>query len=113
MLVLFTGSDWCSYCKKLRKDVLNRSKFKDYAEEELILVYVDSPSGFRLPHNVERMHKMLERTLGAGGGVPHTVLVSPDGRKLGEISGYRKESEYLKEIRRILRDAGYPRRDRW
>ena len=113
ILLLFTGSDWCTWCKKLRKDVLKRSKFKDFANQELILVFVDSPSGFELPPDVRRMHKMLERTFGAGGGVPLTILVSPDGKKLGEISGYLKPNAYLKQIRRILKRAGYPHADRW
>ena len=103
VFVLFTGSDWCGWCIKLRNDVLTRPDFKKLAAEELILMFVDSPDGFALPPRVKQAHEMLAQTLGAGGGVPHAILVSPDGKKLGDISGYRKETEYLDELRKIIR----------
>ena len=102
VFVLFTGSDWCGWCIKLRKDVLSQPAFQKLASEELILMFVDSPSGFDLPPHIKQAHEMLAQTLGAGGGVPHAILVSPDGKKIGEISGYRKEPEYIKELRGIL-----------
>ena len=111
ILVLFTGSDWCPWCIKLHKEVLDHSTFRNYAKQELILVYVDSPSGFNLPPKVKQQHARLEKELGAGGGVPCTILVSPEGVKLGEISGYRKENEYMKELRKILKRKGFPRRN--
>lgn len=103
IFVLFTGSDWCGWCKKLRKDVLDRHDFKELADRELILMFVDSPHGFDLPRHVRRANEMLAHTLDAGNGVPHAVLVAPNGKKLGEISGYRKEKDYLKELRKLLR----------
>ena len=103
IFVLFTGSDWCHWCIKLRNDVLNRPEFKKLAEEELILMFADSPNSFELPPNIQQANEMLKTTLGAGGGVPHAIIVSPDGKKLGDISGYRKETDYLKELRKIIR----------
>ena len=109
-MVLFTGSDWCPWCIKLREKVLSRSKFQEFAEKELILVFVDSPRGFELPHKVKRRHEKLRKELGAGSGVPHAIFVSPEGDKLGEIIGYHKQSEYLQELVNILKQARFPRR---
>jgi protein disulfide-isomerase len=102
VFVLFTGSDWCGWCIKLREDVLSQPAFQKLASEELILMFVDSPRDFDLPPHIRQAHEMLAQTLGAGGGVPHAILVSADGKKIGEISGYRKEPDYLKELRGIL-----------
>ena len=113
ILVLFTGSDWCPWCKKLMKDVLKKNSFKNFAEKELILMYVDSPKGFTLPRRVRLSNEWLKQTLGVSGGVPCTVMLSPNGMKLGEIGGYLKESQYLSELRKILRDNDLPHRDRW
>ena len=102
IFVLFTGSDWCIWCQRLRKDVLSTPAFQKLAAEQLILMFVDSPSDFELPTKVKQANEMLAKTLGAGGGVPHVIIVSHDGKKLGEISGYRKLPEYLQELQKIL-----------
>ena len=102
IFVLFTGSDWCIWCQRLRKDVLTKPAFQKLAAEQLILMFVDSPNGFELPTKVKQANEMLAKTLGAAGGVPHVIVVSADGKKLGEISGYRKEAEYLLELQKIL-----------
>src|SRR5207247_7290995 len=35
LLLDFTGSDWCGWCKKFGKEILSQSQFKDYARENL------------------------------------------------------------------------------
>ena len=35
VFVLFTGSDWCGWCIKLRKNVLDNKKFKKRFKKEL------------------------------------------------------------------------------
>jgi len=36
ILVNFTGSDWCSWCKKLVNEVFSKEAFKMYATEKLL-----------------------------------------------------------------------------
>ncbi|PYJ79281.1 MAG: thioredoxin family protein, partial [Verrucomicrobia bacterium] len=43
LLLDFTGSDWCGWCKKFDKEILSQSQFKDYARENLVLVELDFP----------------------------------------------------------------------
>ena len=43
ILVNFTGSDWCIWCKRLTDEVFSKSEFEDYAKEKLILVKLDFP----------------------------------------------------------------------
>ena len=40
----FTGSDWCGWCIKLKKEVFSKPAFIDYANEHLILMTVDFPN---------------------------------------------------------------------
>jgi hypothetical protein len=41
-----------------------------------------------------------------GGGVPHTVVLSPDGKVLGRISGGPKNpKDYLGKLRGILKGS--------
>ena len=43
VLVYFTGSDWCPYCVRLDKEVLDQPVFMQWAKEHLILLELDFP----------------------------------------------------------------------
>ena len=34
IMLLFTGSDWCGWCIKLKKDVFEKQAFKDFAKKK-------------------------------------------------------------------------------
>ena len=105
ILVLFTGSDWCRWCKVLHKEVLDTFAFRNFAAQKLVLVYMDQPSKVKLPSSLERTREQLARLLHAGNGVPCTVLLSPNGHRWDEIGGY--DEDYLEVVRKILHKHGY------
>lgn len=41
---VFSGSDWCYWCKVLEKNHLSKKEFVDEASKHFELVYIDSPS---------------------------------------------------------------------
>ena len=43
LLLDFTGSDWCGWCKRLEQEILSQSQFENYARENLVLLEVDFP----------------------------------------------------------------------
>ena len=43
VLVDFTGSDWCGWCIRLRKQVLDTPAFEAYARDKFVLMEVDVP----------------------------------------------------------------------
>ena len=43
MFVLFTGSDWCVWCKRLGEEVLSKPEFLDFATNAYELVELDYP----------------------------------------------------------------------
>ena len=100
LFVLNTGSDWCGWCKKLRADVLDSSKFKAYARKNLVLVYLDSPRQKTLPADQQAHTQAVREKLEFGGGVPCAKIVDSDGERVLEtFSGYRPEKEYLKALK--------------
>jgi thioredoxin-related protein len=44
LLLDFTGSDWCVWCQRTDKEVFATQKFKDFADQKLILVRLDFPN---------------------------------------------------------------------
>lgn len=106
MLLLFTGSDWCGFCIRLRRTVLDKPEFRSFAYRHLVLVYIDSPRRVRLPRGLVAQNRMLREKFGAGGGVPNTLVVTPDERIIGRIGGCpRNPHDYLRRLREILRNA--------
>jgi protein disulfide-isomerase len=43
ILTNFTGSDWCSWCIKLKKEVFVTPAFKEWDKENVIILEIDSP----------------------------------------------------------------------
>jgi thioredoxin-related protein len=43
VLLNFTGSDWCGWCKLMQKNVFTKQEWKDYARDNLVMVFIDFP----------------------------------------------------------------------
>lgn len=80
--VLFTGSDWCYWCKKLEKEVVSRPEFAVEGAKRFELVFLDFPSDSSLvrPEAVKRNRELADR-FGIR-GYPTILLVSSAGEKL-------------------------------
>ena len=45
----FTGSDWCGWCVKLKKEVFDKKEFKEFASTDVILFEADYPNRKKNP----------------------------------------------------------------
>lgn len=103
IFVLKTGSDWCGWCIRLRKNVLTRSEFEQFAKKNLILLYLDSPRRNPLGEEQKRHNLQVSQRLSLGCGVPNATVVTVDGQKLGTICGGGLALDaYLQKIVEIL-----------
>ena len=77
ILVNFTGSDWCVWCKKLRDEVFSTSEFRAYADDNLVLLFLDFPNGINLPEDQMMHNQFLAQLLGVT-GYPTLWLLDSD-----------------------------------
>jgi len=92
VLLDFTGSDWCAPCIQLNKAVFSKAAFRNYAKKNLILVQLDYPRKKQLPEKVTRQNERLSHQYNIEqSGYPTVVLLSPDGKNLGQLEGYGGE----------------------
>jgi thiol:disulfide interchange protein len=89
VLLDFTGSDWCGWCKKFDKDVLSTDKFAGYAKSKLVLVTLDFPSHIKQDATLKRANQELGKRFGVN-GFPTFVLLNSAGKELGRQVGYLK-----------------------
>jgi thioredoxin-related protein len=87
ILLDFTGSDWCPWCIRMDKEVLDTPEFKAYADKNLVLMLVDFPQGKQLSQQVQDQNGDLQKKFGAD-GFPTFILIDKDGKVLGQQVGY-------------------------
>lgn len=98
ILVNFTGSDWCIWCKKLTAEVFSKEKFSEYANENLVLVKLDFPRKKTLPESEQQYNYRLLTKYGVR-GFPTILLLDSEG-KLVQQTGYVQGGveNYIKHI---------------
>ena len=87
VLIDFTGSDWCGWCIKFKKDVLDTPEFAKYAKANLVLVELDYPRKKEQSEDVKKTNKELQKKYEVR-GFPTFLLLSADGKELGKQVGY-------------------------
>jgi len=101
ILLNFSGSDWCVYCKKLDKEVFNNKNFQDYARNNFVCVVLDFPYYKPQDQTLKDQNTALAGKYRVQ-GYPTIVILSPKGKlvqKTGYLSGGAKiYIEHLKEI---------------
>jgi len=80
--VLFTGSDWCYWCKKLEKDVISNPEFAVEGAKKFELVFLDFPQDkSRVRKELQNRNRELAAKYGIR-GYPSIVLIDAKGEKL-------------------------------
>ena len=84
ILANFTGSDWCGWCKKLKKAVFDTETFKKWANENVVLFELDYPRRTPQDPEIKKQNQDLQQTFrGLVRGYP-TVLIFDIERELQE-----------------------------
>ncbi len=87
VLLNFTGSDWCVWCKKLDTEVFSQQEFADYARKNLVLVEVDFPAQKKLAAALAKANDALKDKYKIS-GFPTLIALKPDGTQVWNQEGY-------------------------
>ena len=87
VLVDFTGSDWCGWCIRLRKQVLDTPAFETYAKDKFVLMEVDVPQNPKFDQALLKRNQELCEQYGVS-GFPTILVINPKGDVVGGFSGY-------------------------
>lgn len=108
ILLNFSGSDWCSGCIKLHKNIFESSAFQHYAGDHLVLLNADFPRSKKnsLPADQQKKNDALAEKYNPNGIFPYTVLLNSDGTVLKKWEGYYEggPDNFIQEIKAV--DAG-------
>jgi len=106
ILMNFTGSDWCGWCKLMQKQVFSQKEWSDYATGHLLLVWIDSPKDPSLvPARFVQRNEELARKYEIR-GPPTYIILDDDGKTvLGQLGATPNATakSFIEEVERACR----------
>lgn len=100
VLVDFTGSDWCGFCIKLKKEVFDSPEFDAYAKDKFVCLEIDLPQGDKISEEQKKINEELSEQYNVD-GFPSIFVMTPQGYVVGGFCGFRA----MPEVQRAL-DTG-------
>jgi thiol-disulfide isomerase/thioredoxin len=117
VLIDFTGSDWCTWCIKLKQEVFDQPEFEAASKDKFVLVELDYPKDkSRLTETVAKQNEALLKRYPIK-GYPTVLLCDAEGRPFAAAAyqegGAAKYLTLLDELlaRREARDKAFAEAD--
>ncbi len=104
LLINFTGSDWCGWCKLMDKNVFAKDEWKEWAKDKIVLAYINFPNNKKLvPMHFVARNVKLQKEFGIR-GYPTYVLLNSAGEKIGTLGASRDASpeSFIKQVEELL-----------
>ena len=103
ILVDFTGSDWCVWCKKLKKEVFPTDRFDKYAKNNLVFLEFDFPQNIPQTDKTKAYNQKMSKLYGIT-GFPTILILDKNGRLVGR-TGYQEggAKEYISHLESFFR----------
>ncbi len=94
-------TDWCSWCKKMDKEVYTDSKVIALLRDKFVVVKLNAESSNKLSYNgKEFTEQEFARALGID-GYPTTVFFQPDSKPITRIPGYMEAKAFANVLNYI------------
>ena len=100
----FTGSDWCGWCKKLNAEVFSKSDFADYAKKNLVLVEVDFPRFKKLSGDQQKANNALQEKYKIE-GYPTIIVLDGEGKQVGQLGYMSSPKPFIDQLDKMKKKA--------
>lgn len=103
ILLVFSGSDWCSWCVKLDHEVFSTPEFKAWAADNVIMMIADFPSVKQLPAEIAEQNEKLRKTYNIT-GFPSVLLLDAEGKLIAHTGYQRGGAEnYIAHLKSLMK----------
>ncbi len=102
ILIDFTGSDWCGWCIRIRKEVFDTPRFEAYIKDKFVPVEIDLPQNPKFDAELRKRNQAICNQYNVQ-GFPTVMVTDARGSVTGGFVGGILEPE---RVEKIL-DAGH------
>lgn len=105
ILMNFTGSDWCGWCKLMDRLVFSQKEWKSWAKDKVVLVFIDFPRDeSKVPKKFRSRNRDLQNQYGVRGYPTYIVLSSDASTVLGRLGASRDATpgSFIDQLSAIL-----------
>jgi thioredoxin-related protein len=106
MMLNFTGSDWCGWCKLMDKGVFAEEEWQKFAADNVVLVTIDFPKDKTIvPEKYVSRNNELKDQFGVRGYPTYVVLDSDGKTKLGQLGAGKDKTpaNFIEEFKAVVR----------
>lgn len=107
IVLVFSGSDWCAPCIRLKRHIFDSDEFKAYALEHYVMYDADFPRKKKnqLPEEKLNVNKFLAEKYNPRGYFPLVVVMDKDQNVLGTTGFVARTSpeKYIKTLNKFLK----------
>jgi len=106
IIINFTGSDWCGWCKLMEKNVFQKEDWKTYAKDNMVMVFIDSPNDkTKVPAKYIQRNEELKNKFKVSGFPTFILLDEDNATQLGKLgAGKDKNPEnFISDINNLCR----------
>jgi len=104
ILMSFSGSDWCSSCKKLHKELFENEEFKKWATDNVVQVNLDFPmkKGNKLSKEQTTYNDSMAEKYNKKGVFPLVLVFDSEGNLIGKLdSSLRSLEERMNNLKSL------------
>lgn len=104
VMLVFTGSDWCGWCKLMDKEVFAKPEWSEYAKETIVQVWLDFPRDKALvPEKYRDQNDALKSKYGIR-GYPTYIILDSSGNQVGRLGAGRDKTpaSFSAELDKVL-----------
>jgi thioredoxin-related protein len=103
-LLIDVYTDWCSWCKKMDREVYPDKRVREVLEARFVAVKLDAESSDRVTFNGSTLSEAeLARAMGVS-GYPTTVFLDANAKPITKIAGYMQSKDFANALRFIGED---------
>lgn len=106
ILLNFTGSDWCGWCKLMEKNVFSTQEWQDYAKDNIMMVLIDFPKSKSIvPEEYVERNEKLKASYDVN-GFPTFVILNDDAETtLGKLGAGKEKTPaiFIQELTDLFR----------
>ena len=105
LMLNFTGSDWCGWCKIMDKQVFAEAEWSAYAKKNVMLVTLDFPRDKSKVTKNQAEYNREQAKAFAVRGYPTIILMDANGKELTKKVGYRPTSveKYIASLKKAIK----------